>query len=625
VRPPEAETLRGLFILIAASVALAAHAEAPERIVFGRIFPNAGQVGLFIAAADGSEERPLLAPSDIDYDPAWSPDGLSIVFTSERGGSADLFRVKPDGSALEQLTDSAAYDDQAAFSPDGRHVVFVSTRGDGTADLWTLDLQTRRAKPLTSGPGGDFRPSWSPDGKSIAFSSDRDSTLPNGRGRWEHLHVVALYVIRPDGSGLRRVTEPGDFCGSPKWLPDSRHVVAYCMTAEDTLMNRRAAPDAGSDTRLVSIDTTTGAFLELEAPEGVKIHPSPLSGNDFGYVRKPMPGTEPGIYYTSGKSGPKGDVRTASWSPDATRVVFHKKLAAPLATWTKTFSRDPDYELTLAGGFMPSFNPSGDRYVTNSRRNQMASPFGSALMLAAPGADTFDVIYREDRRNVLAPQWSPRGDAIIFGFGGYNGFFNGIQGRFIEPEDRVEGGAQIAIVNPDGSGFRELTSGANNNGFPSMSPDGERFVYRTFGPAGDGLRVMNIGTSAVTTLVSGYANFPSWSPRGDLIAFAQPVDGDYEIFTIRPDGTSLKRLTTARGNDGHMAWSPDGEYLVFSTSRMGFKDEVTYTDSAQPYGELFVMRYDGTRLQQLTDNQWEDGAPGWQPTALTPAARRRRP
>ena len=47
---------------------------------------------------------------------------------------------------------------------------------------------------------------------------------------------------------------------------------------------------------------------------------------------------------------------------------------------------------------------------------------------------------------------------------------------------------------------------------------------------------------------------------------------------------------------------------------MGFKDEGTYTDAPQPYGELFVMRYDGTNVRQLTDNQWEDGTPSWQPS-----------
>ena len=47
---------------------------------------------------------------------------------------------------------------------------------------------------------------------------------------------------------------------------------------------------------------------------------------------------------------------------------------------------------------------------------------------------------------------------------------------------------------------------------------------------------------------------------------------------------------------------------------MGFKDEALSTDAPQPYGELFVMRYDGADVQQLTDNQWEDGGPAWQPT-----------
>ena len=55
---------------------------------------------------------------------------------------------------------------------------------------------------------------------------------------------------------------------------------------------------------------------------------------------------------------------------------------------------------------------------------------------------------------------------------------------------------------------------------------------------------------------------------------------------------------------------------------MGFKDEVTYTDAPQPYGELFVMRADGSDVQQLTDNQWEDGTPAWQPGARLSSQRR---
>jgi TolB protein len=601
--------MRTFILVVVSAVVLAAAPPDPERIAFARVFPNAGQIGLYIAASDGSDERPLVAPGTIDYDPVWSPDGASIVFTSDREGSADLFRVRPDGTGLERLTTDPAYDDQAAFSPDGTRLVFVSTRAAGTADLWIMDLQTRRAKALTSGPGGDFRPAWSPDGQWIAFASDRGSSLPFGHGRWEHLQLVDLYLVHTDGTGLRRITEHGDFCGSPKFSSDSRRVLAYCMTAEQTLANRRPSPEPGNDTRLVSIELASGLASEVPAGPGVKINPAFLPGNEVGYVRKDS--SAPGIYYGSGARGPKGDVRAASWSPDGRRVVYHKRQVAPPTQWLNTWSRNPHYQLALTS-ILPSFSPRGDRFVTTGRS---PTSLGATLQIANAEVNKADVLYQNPARNVMAPQWSPRGDRIVFGIGIYNLFFNAFQGLVLKPEDRIEGGAQIAVVNPDGTGYREVTSGANNNGLPSMGPDGERFVYRTFGPDGEGLRIMNLATGVVTKLTDGYDNFPFWSPRGDLIMFSRAAKGDYEIYTIRPDGTGLKRLTFSKGNDAHMAWSPDGEHIVFASTRLGFKDECTYTDAPQPYGELFVMRYDGSGVEQITDNQWEDGTPAWRPSA----------
>ena len=91
--------------------------------------------------------------------------------------------------------------------------------------------------------------------------------------------------------------------------------------------------------------------------------------------------------------------------------------------------------------------------------------------------------------------------------------------------------------------------------------------------------------------------------------------GDFQIFTIHPDGSGLTQLSPTHGNDAHLAWSADGQHLLFATSRMGFKDEALYTDAPQPYGEIFMMRADGSDIQQLTDDQWEEGGPAWLPEA----------
>ena len=600
--------MRSLLLAVAALAILSADTPPARRIAFTRVYPQPGQLALFIAAADGTGEHPLLASGGTDYDPVWAPDGGSIVFTSERNGSADLFRVSPDGSGLAQLTTDPAYDDQAAFSPDSRQLVFVSTRAAGTANLWTLDVATRSAKPLTSGPGGDFRPSWSPDGKWIAFASGRGNPMPFAHGRWERLQLSDIYIVRPDGSGLKKITKSGEFCGSPKWMGDSSHVIAYCMTAEQTLANRRATPEPGNDTRVVSIDTSTAATTELKAGPGVKMNPSFLPGNLIGYIRKDT--DKPGIYYSNGRQGPSGPIRAASWSPDGSQVVFHKRLTNPRAPIRPAFSRNSNYELSLTGN-LPAFNPSGDEFVTNSPPT--ATPRGSSLSVTTVETGTSKVVYEDKTRNVLVGGWSPDGKRIIFAIGGFAAFFDAFHSVFLKTGDRVEGGAQLAMVNADGTGFAEITAAPGNNAFPSFAPDGKRLVYRTFTADGYGLRIMNLETKEVKILTRDYDNFPLWSPRGDLIMFARQIDGAYEIYTIKPDGTSSKRLTFTKGNDAHMAWSPDGEYIVFASSRMGFKDEVVYTDAPQPYGEIFVMHYDGTGVEQLTDNQWEEGTPAWRP------------
>jgi TolB protein len=597
-----------LFLCVVAVASVAAYCSATDRILFLHLAPT--QAALFISNADGSGERPLMQSGSLDYNPAWSPKGDWIVFTSERAGSADLYRIRPDGTGLDRLTDDPAYDDQAAFSPDGKQIVFVSTRASGTANLWILDAASHKAKPLTSGHSGDFRPAWSPDGQWIAFSSDRGSDLPLAKGRWERLHVVDIYVIRPDGSGLKRISEHGNFCGSPKWTRDSQSVVAYCMSAEETWTYRAGTEDG--ETNLAQINIADGKTTPVTAGPGVKEYPSVLPSGEIAYVRRQSP--VQGVFYAGGKAGPAGsDVRSPSWSPEGTHVVYSRYTTKRTAEPVKVWSRNPKYEL-FTTAFLPAYDPTGERFAVT----MVVGPSQTtSLMIVDEGKPARSILERKEL--ILGPQWSPDGRQIVFGTGGFTSFLDfAVGGK--KPIDRVNGGGQVAMINADGSEFHLITSGPNNNAFASFAPDGKQIVYRTEGPDSEGLRVMNLEDRSITVLTNKYDNFPAWSPRGDLIAFIRKIDGNFEVFTIRPDGKDLRQLTNSPGNEAHLAWSPDGQRLAFASTRMGFKDEALYSGAPQPYGEIFVMRYDGTQLEQLTDNQWEDGGPAWQPRNPNPTA-----
>ena len=318
---------------------------ATDRILFSRAAPS--EARLFISNSDGSVERALTPPGALDYNPSWSPRGDWIVFASERAGSADLYRLHPDGAGLERLTDDPAFDDQGSLSPDGKQVVFVSTRAGGRANLWVLDVATRKARPLTSGGGGDFRPAWSLDGKWIAFSSDRGSSLPPAKGRWERLHLVDIYLIRPNGTGLKRISEHGNFCGGPKWTRDGKSVIAYRMSAEETWTYRDTRlGDQDGETQLVQINAETGATNPLAVGPGVKISPSVLASGEIAYLRHDK--SDHGVLYVSGRQGPKGsDLSSPSWSPDATHLVYSRYKDQESAEPTRLWSKNPNYELLL--------------------------------------------------------------------------------------------------------------------------------------------------------------------------------------------------------------------------------------------------------------------------------------
>jgi Tol biopolymer transport system component len=559
---------------------------------------------LMIADADGKNPHKLVPGTQLDYNASFSSDGQWVVFTSDRFGNSDIFRVRLDGSGLERLTDSPAYEDQAALSPDNQSVAFVSTRDQGSADIYILDLKTRKVRNLTNAPRGDFRPSWSPDGKTIAFSSDRGTGFPHSGSRWEHLQAASIYTINVDGTGLRKLTsDPEMTSGSPKWSPDGKQLVFYEMPVKDTYTVRSNA-NLG-DARIVTLDLATGARTVRVEMKGLNLSPQFVGPNRIAYLsRRARVAT---IMFTTGEKGAPTDMFQPAWSPDGKKVVYHAGQLETMHSYTRlpgsrVLNHDPRFQLEFASSF-PTVSPDGKMIAVSERTPDNDR---SALTVWDTTGANPRRIY-QDQMTVMGLDWS-RDGRIAFGAGG---FF----------DLRLNTPARIMIVQPDGSGLKAATSGEGNAGFPSWSPDGKEIVYRfwTEGQS-QGLKIVNVATGAVRTLSSGYDTLPVWSPKGDVIAFNRMAPDprfkydEFDIWSIHPDGTGLKRLTDSEGNDAHPAWSPDGRYILWSSSRYGYRDEAPLTvNQPQPYAELFVMNADGSNQQRLTDNQYEDGTPAWVP------------
>lgn len=94
---------------------------------------------------------------------------------------------------------------------------------------------------------------------------------------------------------------------------------------------------------------------------------------------------------------------------------------------------------------------------------------------------------------------------------------------------------------------------------------------------------------------------PRWSPNGEQIAFYRREAGRWSIYTMKADGTALRKLKAAGGHDDFQpAWSPDGLSLAFDSNRDGNR-------------EIYVMNADGSGPRRLTDNGGRDTMPSWSP------------
>jgi TolB protein len=137
-----------------------------------------------------------------------SPDRTRIAFSSNRGdrdGNFDVFVMDADGGGIRRLTTARGTDGEPAWTPDGDSIVFTSAR-DGAPQLYLVSADSGAARALTTTPGGNQSPAVSPDGRTVAFVSFRD-----GGPR--------VYRVGVEGASEARVGAGAFKEGAPTFLP----------------------------------------------------------------------------------------------------------------------------------------------------------------------------------------------------------------------------------------------------------------------------------------------------------------------------------------------------------------------------------------------------------------------
>jgi Tol biopolymer transport system component len=149
-------------------------------------------------------------PAD-DIHPAWSPDGQTLAFSSNRSGTYQIWLMDPDGRNLRQLTQDPGNARYPAWSSTGTKIAFSSDR-HGVSDLYIIDIVTRREQRVTQGNVGNAtHPSWFPGGDKLVFASNFGGN---------HLWVVSV-----DGTGARPLTSGPSSDSDPQVAPDGSRIV----------------------------------------------------------------------------------------------------------------------------------------------------------------------------------------------------------------------------------------------------------------------------------------------------------------------------------------------------------------------------------------------------------------
>jgi TolB protein len=309
------------------------------------------------------------------------------------------------------------------------------------------------------------------------------------------LGSAALFAIRADGSGVRRLTPSGSDIGLFEWAPDGSRI-AY-LDRRGTLWLVR--PD-GRGRRLLAAS-------------------SPL--------RFPW---------------------SLSWSPDGKAIAVLARDPAEAPPAPPNAVSDLRIYVVPTDGSAPRRLPSGDAidHAWSPRGDEIAyvSPSGKEWIIRTDGSKARPVFHR--RVGFGGPKWSP--DGARLGFGGLVR-----RGRYIE---RYAG---IYVADADGSNLHQVTSHAYNEYGFAWSPDGRWILYGRANREGiyvigaDGRNNHKLTSDSPTP--SGFPAL-SWAPDGRSIAYQTDRTGNGDIYLIGADGHNQVQLTSSAASDTVPSWQP---------------------------------------------------------------------
>ncbi len=240
---------------------------------------RAGSSDLYLLDIDRDYLRRLTHTQATDRRPAWSPDGRTLSFYSNReNGRWNIFIMNPNGTNIRQITETDGRDGNLAWSPDGQYVAFDSTR-TGNLEIFVMETACLDA-PTTCDPqrithhaAADRSPAWSPDSTQLLFES----------ARYEYYEI---FRVNPDGSDLTRLTVNNTPDWSANWSPNGREIAfasgrgetwdIYVMDADcDTL------PGGCEDNARLLVEHPYDAALPQWSPDGQHIIFEAWMDNNF--------------------------------------------------------------------------------------------------------------------------------------------------------------------------------------------------------------------------------------------------------------------------------------------------------------------------------------------------------